>query len=536
MEPIVVERPSSQELPNNQSQRWDNDIVFSSVTPLQHPSESSNCNGQTSWSKAHIPSSGFDCDNEKGGGAQIALCHYSLQGKFAHEEFCKRQHSETDSGEHLQQGTMTASRDPDFSDQRTHDTLRTSQPQDEADKGSGPRTRSVSRECDGRSFCRNFLRDRCFHGAACPDLHAEYTSYIMPGYDWCVKLHQEILANSENPAGDVSNPEIAGSDPPSSCGKTCASPADADASAFNKDINSSVGISFSHERSEKSDEVKQALALSSKKKRKRCSMHSSGSLDSDTAVLNKNTEGECAEEATLSSRRKLLVLDVNGILVDIVPCHRRSKKRAVPMVSGKAVYKRPCCEDFLDFCFEHFNVGIWSSRKRKNVDKVVDLLLGEKKNRLLFCWDASYCTDTGKKTLENKGKPLVLKELEKLWQKHRPDVPWDKGYYNETNTVLLDDSPYKALFNPPYTAIFPSPFSIKKGSDNSLGRKGELRKYLMRLAEANDVQKFIRENPFGQKPITESSEHWAFYKKIINPPPCAPEKKKQKKQVIIIYK
>jgi len=62
------------------------------------------------------------------------------------------------------------------------------------------------------------------------------------------------------------------------------------------------------------------------------------------------------------------------------------------------------------------------------------------------------------------------------------------------------------------------------------GRDGDLRKYLMQLAEADDVQKFIRENPFGQKPITESSAYWMFYRKIINPPPCAPKKKKQKKQ------
>ena len=336
MKPIVVERPSAQELPNSRSQGWDNDIVVSSVARFKHPSESSNRGGQTGYSRTHMSSSGFDCDNYKEGRAQIAVCHHSLRGKCACGEFCEHEHSGIDSGEQLQQGSVTTPRDPDVSDQKTNNTLRASQAQDETDTGNSSRTRSVSRECSGRSLCRNFLRDRCFRGAACPDLRAEYTLYIMPGYDWCVKLHQEVLANSENPAGDASNPEIARSDPPSSCGKARASPVDADAIAFNKGTNSSVGICFNPEQSEKSDEVKQVSEILSKKKRKRPSVHSSGSLDSGTTVLNENTEGECAKEATLSSRRKLLVLDVNGILVDIVPCHRHFKEKAVPMISGKA--------------------------------------------------------------------------------------------------------------------------------------------------------------------------------------------------------
>lgn len=62
--------------------------------------------------------------------------------------------------------------------------------------------------------------------------------------------------------------------------------------------------------------------------------------------------------------------------------------------------------------------------------------------------DQSHCTKTGLYTIENHNKPLVLKELKKLWDKLEPDLPWEKGDYNETNTLLLDDSPYKALRNP----------------------------------------------------------------------------------------
>jgi hypothetical protein len=57
----------------------------------------------------------------------------------------------------------------------------------------------------------------------------------------------------------------------------------------------------------------------------------------------------------------------------------------------------------------------------------------------------SKCTFTGHKTLENMHKPLVLKELRKLWNKEDPDLPWEEGDYSASNTLLVDDSPYKAL-------------------------------------------------------------------------------------------
>lgn len=65
-----------------------------------------------------------------------------------------------------------------------------------------------------------------------------------------------------------------------------------------------------------------------------------------------------------------------------------------------------------------------------------------------FIQDQSHCTETGFNTVENRDKPLLLKELKKLWEKHEVNLPWEKGDYNESNTLLLDDSPYKALRNP----------------------------------------------------------------------------------------
>ncbi|BAS99740.1 Os07g0109300, partial [Oryza sativa Japonica Group] len=181
------------------------------------------------------------------------------------------------------------------------------------------------------------------------------------------------------------------------------------------------------------------------------------------------------------------------------------------------VFTRPYCDDFLRFCFENFELGIWSSRLKANVDSVVNIIMKkDMKQSLLFCWDMSKCTGTGFKTLENKNKPLVLKELKKLWNKEDPDLPWEQEEFSPSNTLLVDDSPYKALGNPPHTAIFPHPYSYLNKKDDSLGPGGDLRVYLENLATADDVQRYVQEHPFGQPSITKSDRHWNFYVKILD--------------------
>ncbi|KAF3444877.1 hypothetical protein FNV43_RR14570 [Rhamnella rubrinervis] len=214
-------------------------------------------------------------------------------------------------------------------------------------------------------------------------------------------------------------------------------------------------------------------------------------------------------------KKKLLILDVNGLLADIVSPLPKEYK-AETKICGRAVFKRPSYVDFLKFCFERFEVGVWSSRSKKVMTRVIDYLMGDMKHKLLFCWDLSHCTPTGFKTLENRHKTLVFKDLRRIWEKEDPSLPWEKGEYNESNTLLLDDSPYKALLNPAYTAVFPKPYKFQDKSDDSIGPGGDVRAYLEELSVAEDIQKFVEQHPFGQKPIDENNEFWGFYFKVLS--------------------
>ncbi|KAJ4959703.1 hypothetical protein NE237_019613 [Protea cynaroides] len=237
-----------------------------------------------------------------------------------------------------------------------------------------------------------------------------------------------------------------------------------------------------------------------------------GSINKEEYILEKLPS--LSEISPGGTRRKLLILDLNGLLVDIVP-FAPSGYTVDAKIAFKSLFKRPFCGDFLKFCFERFEVGVWSSRNKRNVDSVVDFLMGDMRHKLLFCWDQSHCTETGFRTIENKKKPLVLKELKKLWDKHDPNLPWEKGEYNESNTLLVDDSPYKALCNPQHTAIFPYPFTYWDRNDDFLGPGGDLRRYLEALAMSEDVQKYVEEHPFGQHAITSKDPSWDFYLKVI---------------------
>ncbi|XVF16767.1 hypothetical protein REPUB_Repub10bG0060600 [Reevesia pubescens] len=150
--------------------------------------------------------------------------------------------------------------------------------------------------------------------------------------------------------------------------------------------------------------------------------------------------------------KKLLVLDLNGLLADIVYPPPKDYT-ADAHIAGRAIFKRPFCDDFLRFCFGKFEVGIWSSRNRKNVERFIDFLMGDMKRKLLFCW--------------------------------------------------------------PHTAIFPHSFKFGM-NDNSLGAGGDLRVYLERLASAENLQNFLEQNQFGQIAITEGSNDWDFYSQFIN--------------------
>lgn len=214
-----------------------------------------------------------------------------------------------------------------------------------------------------------------------------------------------------------------------------------------------------------------------------------------------------------SALKKLLVLDVNGLLV---ARYKKSDKGKPPnvehgVVAKTCIYKRPLCDAFLQFCLENFHVGIWSSMMECNVNKVLDYICSSStsttmKHRFAFVMHQRDCTNTKFSNPEKREQPLFLKDLRNVWARFRP------GEFNEKNTLLIDDTPYKALHNPPHTAIFPEAYTYDE-TDTFL--MGPLRRFLVQLIGAPDVQEFVRSHPIGAPAISPGSPHWGLYRKIV---------------------
>ncbi|OMO68224.1 NLI interacting factor [Corchorus olitorius] len=219
-------------------------------------------------------------------------------------------------------------------------------------------------------------------------------------------------------------------------------------------------------------------------------------------------------------KKKLLILGLGGLLSHRICRKDRTQVQTVhrrpdTAYGSYSVYKRPYCEEFMKFCLERFEVGIWSSAREWYLTNSLDCIMSGLRSKLLFAWDQNECTNTGFSTLEKKEKPIFLKELKKVWEINWSSSFQQRAEYSASNTLLIDDNPYKALLNPPHTAIFPTEYKAYHANDNSLGPNGDLRLYLEGLAAAEDVPSYVKAHPFGQSAITPLHPDWDYYSKIV---------------------
>ncbi|XP_050920398.1 uncharacterized protein LOC127138036 [Lathyrus oleraceus] len=165
------------------------------------------------------------------------------------------------------------------------------------------------------------------------------------------------------------------------------------------------------------------------------------------------------------------------------------------------LFRRPYSKQFLGFCLQRFEVGVWSSARGYNIDGALKCAMGNHKEKLLFVW-------VGLIPMVNAEKPLYMKELQKVWNLY-------DSIYSRSNTLMIDDKPYRALYNPAHLSIFTKSYDINDEEDNLFDPNGELCKYLEGVYKAEDVPRHIQHNPFGLPPITPSHPDWKYYKKVL---------------------
>jgi hypothetical protein len=207
-----------------------------------------------------------------------------------------------------------------------------------------------------------------------------------------------------------------------------------------------------------------------------------------------------------------VILDLNGLLL-----HRRfHSKSAGPSKAGESspparpfdaragafhVWLRPHAATFLEFLVQRFHVAIWSSAQLENIEPLIKLLRPEDGDETFaFVWSQAQCTNTGESHPENVHRPLFLKETAKIF-----DDTAHAGMFSPENTLLIDDDAYKAERNLPNTCISPHPYGGETEQEEcqpggvhlgGIGPKGELRRWLGRLAVAQSVTSYVAGAPW----------------------------------------
>lgn len=187
---------------------------------------------------------------------------------------------------------------------------------------------------------------------------------------------------------------------------------------------------------------------------------------------------------------KLIVLDLNGTLL-----YRKRRKKG-----NFRVNPRPFVKEFLQYLFdvETFSVMIWSSARPENVDKMVREIFGNYRERLMVIWgrdkfglsEEEYFTDF---------KPL--KDLEIVWKELNKEeigsnFDGQKVGFDQTNTILIEDSPYKTQLQP-FNAIHLREFDRKMERDEEDRELLRVIGYLELIKFQSNISAYIKEHPFN---------------------------------------
>jgi Dullard-like phosphatase family protein len=127
---------------------------------------------------------------------------------------------------------------------------------------------------------------------------------------------------------------------------------------------------------------------------------------------------------------KLLILDIDETLLYAVESQLEYEHDFV--AEQYFVYLRPYLQEFIDFCFEHFQVAVWTSSNEWYAQFIIEKLFNEK--NLEFVWSRERCV---RKFNSEEYSFTYIKDLKKVKKKG----------YSLDKTIMVDDSPEKLIRN-----------------------------------------------------------------------------------------
>ncbi|KAI6251351.1 hypothetical protein HI914_00832 [Erysiphe necator] len=181
----------------------------------------------------------------------------------------------------------------------------------------------------------------------------------------------------------------------------------------------------------------------------------------------------------------LVILDLNGTLV-FRPNNGRQKTLVIP---------RPYSFTFLQECTTRYTVAIWSSARPVNVKSICDKVICPSVQKKIVAIWARDKFDLSKKDYDLR--VICYKRLSKLWDdkiisRSHPEY-LSGGRWDQTNTVLIDDSIEKAITEPYNLIRIPEFLGDLLEAGNILSRVSE---FLHHVSMYSNVSAYLRKHPF----------------------------------------
>lgn len=131
----------------------------------------------------------------------------------------------------------------------------------------------------------------------------------------------------------------------------------------------------------------------------------------------------------------LLVLDLDQTLIysSRVPIDIDNTEVKDPdfIGLGFCFYKRNGLDKFIEFCFQHFDVAVWTAAGEDYAQHIISNIFGSHASNLKFIYTSNKCS--------HKYDPEIMerycfKRLKKIWNKKNNE-------FTRYNTIIIDDNP-----------------------------------------------------------------------------------------------
>lgn len=180
------------------------------------------------------------------------------------------------------------------------------------------------------------------------------------------------------------------------------------------------------------------------------------------------------QEMQCSGTGRLVILEVENLLCYIAPYSRVLAASTGFRVENHFIFPRPNLHEFMKFCFENFDVGIWSALEKNLLHKILESILTKSElGSLRHIWDVSLCVDVGVSRSSN----------ERFFVKSFDMVEKYTKEYHVCNMILIDTDAYHTCLDLLVSSLYPPKF-LGSNDDNVFSEL--LIPYLEKLAKSQD--------------------------------------------------